>query len=314
MAMPKLIQSLFLASCAALGACASTTGETSEEIENEARRTMIENQELMTDQEKLITRLGHLRTCIADYARLRGSTRSAKDETEMLRISNYLSNQMELHYDEYRQIAEDPSRVYNREFVVATLGFSDEPEVLSDLMRCAFTDEDPAVRANAVFALGLKASPKTPTQPLMRLIENLEADNDARAGAAWTMVRIQERKPDPSPILEFWKELLRGPIDSVDDMVTKNAIEGLGHARDAQYREVVERYAKHPSPPVRYHVAIALSRILDERSIPVLIGMLKPADPNPNVRLAVRKALQAMAGNADFGENAEEWKKHFARG
>ena len=70
----------------------------------------------------------------------------------------------------------------------------------------------------------------------------------------------------------------------------------------------------HPTPKVRFNTAIALGRMNAQEHHAQLIEMLGPGESQPNVRLAARKALQALAGGVDRGYDTELWRREFERG
>ena len=52
----------------------------------------------------------------------------------------------------------------------------------------------------------------------------------------------------------------------------------------------------------------------DQTDVEALIARLGPVETNANVRLAVRKALQALAGGIDRGYDVKEWRRVFETG
>jgi hypothetical protein len=64
---------------------------------------------------------------------------------------------------------------------------------------------------------------------------------------------------------------------------------------------------------VRINAAIALGRMNAQNQYEKLLELLSPAETVPNVRLAARKALQALAGGTDHGYEVELWRREFDR-
>ena len=62
---------------------------------------------------------------------------------------------------------------------------------------------------------------------------------------------------------------------------------------------------------MRTATAIAIGRLGDLRGTEALYTLLGREEPNENVRLAARKALQALAGGEDRGYDVDEWRKVF---
>ncbi len=87
----------------------------------------------------------------------------------------------------------------------------------------------------------------------------------------------------------------------------------LGLYRNPDHAQFMEPFTKHQTPTIRRNAAIALGRMGNQESHKVLLKMIGQRESNLNVRLAARKALQALAGNMDGGYDVEKWKTLFAR-
>ncbi|MEO0479746.1 MAG: HEAT repeat domain-containing protein [Planctomycetota bacterium] len=297
------------------GACATQPERTESEKQAEEddwtdRERKDQETKDRQDDERVI--LQGLRDTLQNYTSLVNSPSSHRNESEEDRLRDYLVEVSENRYDLLVRIAQDTEHLFLREYAVGTLGFSERPEALGVLLQ-ALLDEDPAVRANAVFGLAVRRDPKTPLKPLMRIVESAEEDESRRASAAWTLYQLQTALRDPSELIPFWEKQLQG-TDTPETVVVQ-AIRGLGQTRDPKHREVIEQFADHPTPLIRMATAIAIGRMRDQESIPTLLSMLERASTEPNVRLTIRKALQEMAGRGvDFGEDLAEWRRYFQRG
>ena len=71
---------------------------------------------------------------------------------------------------------------------------------------------------------------------------------------------------------------------------------------------------KHPTPRLRMAAAVALGRMNAQEHWQPLLELLKPQEPNPNVRLSARKALARLAGDKDYTYDIGAWRKVFERG
>lgn len=98
-----------------------------------------------------------------------------------------------------------------------------------------------------------------------------------------------------------------------DPEILTPVVRAVGLFRNPDHARFVEPLTRHRTPSVRMNAAIALGRMGNQASHKVLLKLIQPAETNPNVRLAARKALQALAGNIDAGYDVEMWKSLFAR-
>lgn len=217
------------------------------------------------------------------------------------------------HYDELVQAASNATYPGNQSIALAALGFSSRPDTLSVLLN-GVESEDFNVSNSAVLALAIFKNERTPPVVLMRCIDQLERPMSMRSNAAWALYQIQTAIVDPSEIVEYWKTVLDRPIQDTDPGVLVSAVRGMGLSRDAELASYVEKYVSTPTPQVRMAAAIALGRMQNQESYETLLALLGPAETNPNVRLAARKALQALAGGVDRGYSVEQWRKVFERG
>ena len=128
------------------------------------------------------------------------------------------------------------------------------------------------------------------------------------------LYQIQTSVVDTSDILEFWKTTLDRPIAQTDPGILVSAVRGMGLSRDPELAGHVEKYVSDPTPQVRMAAAIALGRMQNEATHESLLLLLGPGETNANVRLAARKALQALAGGTDRGYSVDQWRKVFERG
>ncbi len=246
----------------------------------------------------------------AEFVHNSGSMRM---DANVEKTEAFLRQQASDHLDMLLHEADNVTVPRNRGIAVAALGFSGSEAALDPLLNAVNAD-NPDVVANAVFGLAMLHDRRTPPSAFSTIIEDPERSPELRASAAWGLYELQQAIVETAPIVAIWVRLMSGPIDSMPPGVAVQALRGLGLTRDPNQLELVERYAAHPTPLVRWAAAIALGRIGDVGAVPTLLRLLGSGEPNQNVHLGARKALQALAGGVDLGYDVKEWQKVFDRG
>ena len=204
--------------------------------------------------------------------------------------------------------------VRNQQIAMAALGFSDRPSALDPLLNGA-AHPDSRIAGNAVLGLAILGDSRTPLAVIARVMENTSYPDLVRISAAWSLFRLETSMAEPSTTAEIWKRVLAGPIDEQKlDGVLTSALRGIGLTRDKSLSPEVVRYVSHPTPMVRMSAAISLGRLQDPSTVDALLTLIEPSEQNPNVRLAARKSLQALAGGNDRGYDIEAWRELFQRG
>lgn len=251
------------------------------------------------------------------------SARDGNNRAEQIadKISSYLRRSATKHVDMLMLTADDQSdrNVANRARAVGALGFYDPVkndknprDVLTPLLNALLAD-DPAVVNNAVFALGVLRHPRTPIDTLGVMLEDRQREERQRVGLANTLVQVQETSLKPETVRPYWQRLLLDPTDTEEDpWVLVQALRGLGRLRHGEDADLAAPYLNHPTPLVREAAAIALGYQKQRRTHEPLIARLEADEINPNVRLAVRKALQALAGGTDRGYDVKQWRRVFS--
>ena len=209
--------------------------------------------------------------------------------------------------------AADSSVVANQGIALSALGFAESKEIMPVLLSGA-QSSDPFLADRAIFGLAMLMDPATPLGVLMKVVDNPAHGIEGRASAAWTLFRLQPVTFEKEKLIAFWKQVANKPRTEVEPSVLLQAVRGLGLTRDTTNAPDVARHLDHPTPKIREASAVALGRMNAQGEVPRLIDMLTPAETNPNVRLAARKALQALSGGADRGYEVDEWRKIFDRG
>jgi HEAT repeat protein len=228
------------------------------------------------------------------------------------KLDTYIRQEVDKHFAELVRAADQRELPANRTIAAAALGFSGRREALDPLLNAAH-DKNPEVAIAALLGLAVLRDPNTPPAALGEIMMGA-ADLQVRRNASLALLKLQERLFKPEVTLPIWQQVLAEPLDKVDPAILMHAIRGVGLLRDPACARDIERYVSHPVAKLRETTAIALGRMKNPASHTSLLALLGPTESNPNVRLAARKALQALAGNVDRGYDVEEWRKAFERG
>ncbi len=204
--------------------------------------------------------------------------------------------------------------IRNQQIAMAALGFSGRSSSLDSLLNGA-AHPNPKISGNAVLGLAILGDSRTPPEVIARVMENDSFPDAVRTSAAWSLFRLQTARAKHAAINKIWKRVLSGPIDEnkLDGMLA-SALRGTGLSGDKIMSPEVVRYLGHPTPMVRMCAAISLGRLKDPSHVDALLTLIEPSEQNPNVRLAARKSLQALAGGHDRGYDIEAWRELFQRG
>ncbi|MHC5064548.1 MAG: HEAT repeat domain-containing protein [Planctomycetota bacterium] len=202
----------------------------------------------------------------------------------------------------------------NRQIAMAALGFSGRTEALDPLINGA-ASSDEKIACNAVLGLAILGDQRTPPEVIVRVMDNKKFSDMVRSSAAWSLYSLEAKVIDSKPIQAVWARVLSNPIDDESlDGVLISALRGAGLSRNKEFTPEVMRYTAHPTPLVRMSAAIALGRLKDTSSVEALLNLIETSEQNANVRLAARKALQALAGGNDRGYDVKAWRELFQRG
>lgn len=228
------------------------------------------------------------------------------------KLDNYLRTAVSKHFD--RLLTEADQREYpaNRSISLAALGFSGRSEALDPLLNGA-RDENEAIAVAALFGLAILQDPRTPPGVIGEIMLDSKKPAPVRRNASLALLRLQDKSFDTEKIAPYWVQVLARPLEEIDYAVAMHAVRGIGLLRDPANAHLAEKLASHPQPMLRVAAAIAMGRMKNESSVPVLLALLGPAETNDNVRLAARKALQALAGGIDREYDVGEWRKIFQR-
>ncbi len=199
----------------------------------------------------------------------------------------------------------------DRSISTAALGFVNDKRVLP-LLVAGLQDKDPQVKISAAFAMGVQGNPLSPVQELGKILLDPEADTTLKRNTSWALMRIQENGAPQAPFRKLWQKYLKGDPLSKDLVVLVHSIRGTGLLRSPDTLPALAPYLSYPKPLIRQATAIAMGRSGNRDAAKLLIDLLGGRENNPNVRLAARKALKALAGGAvDREYDLKAWKKEF---
>lgn len=310
-----------------LAGCASDTTGTGMDpaIEEAFRQQQQQEQELAARRNQLNRILLDLDKMVDSYVFMVNERGDWGTGDSVGKIERFLSQQVDGffniqtqqwengHYDELVRVADDPSIPGNQSISLAALGFSTRPETLSVLLN-GVENEDFNVSNSAVLGLAVFRDERTPPAVLMRCVVQEGRPLSMRSNAAWALYQLQTVLSDNEEIVEFWKSLLGKPTLAVDPGILISAVRGMGITRNPELTGYIVKFVSDPTPQVRMAAAIALGRMQNQATYESLLALLGPAETNANVRLAARKALQALAGGTDRGYDVQGWRLLFDRG
>lgn len=315
--MPTAARLLIL-SCplVALASCGSAPPPPDTELEEQRAAEERDAALALARQQAFERILNDTDRMLEQYAMALNTSGAPKSDKLAMSADKYLRRIVKENHARFMRAAHDEGFPRNRAIALGALGFSGRDDALNPLLN-GIADPNPEVVANAVFGLGILQDSRTPPSYLGRIIANAEKPDVLRAGAAWSLYQVQlEVITDVQPIVDVWIEVLSHPLEEVVPAVAVHALRGVGLLRGdgREYIETIERFVSHPTPKVRQSAAIAIGRLGVTESYTALIALIGPAEANPNVRLAARKALQALAGGVDRGYDIPEWHRVFDRG
>jgi hypothetical protein len=228
-------------------------------------------------------------------------------------LNSSIGKTVEKHYDALVRAASDSSDVYYQAIALQALGFTKRPDAMPVILQGAQTSNENVV-GSALFGLAMLQDARTPPGVIIQAIENASYSDDTRTGAAWALYRVQESMVENPDIVGYWVKLLQKPMLEISPpAVAMNAVRGLGLTRKPEHAALVAPFASHPTPKVRAAAAVALGRMQAQDQLEALLALIGPAERNPDVRLAARKALVALAGGEDCEYDIAKWRAVFQR-
>jgi HEAT repeat protein len=198
----------------------------------------------------------------------------------------------------------------NRAIAAAALGFTEDPEVMTELL-AALGDRKGDVVSNALLGLGLLAQPDTPCGQIERLLET-SSDAWTRSNAAFALQRIAAAGGRPAGLVDA----CRRALTDTEPGVRAQAATTLGIAVDAGSVDALDDLLYDDLPLVSSSAAHALASIgledLEQKG-PAARALVRGLDRVPGRhRNDVLRALVRLNG-ANLGEGAEPWQEWAAR-
>ena len=172
---------------------------------------------------------------------------------------------------------------------LATWGREAPPELISALLG-AVDDENPKVRVEAMYALGVVARPPLAEEPAQSLTKALDHyDPVVRTGAAHVIGRLQEKSAGEA--------LIRAVNDS-NPMVRFASMRALGEIREERaIQALTEQLTYYGKGEGAWSALAALARIGHSSSVPLFKARL--ADKDPYLR---RAAAEGLGRSGDTSE------------
>ncbi len=297
--------------CFAPASCGSTPkAEKKPEIEQRFLAEQKRREEFLAKASNIQRKLILLDQAMFEFASNFSHKENTKAQRKAEGLLTFLRTQtLKIENELIREQREGSPR--DRSISMAALGFVNDKRVLP-LLVAGIQDKDPQVKISAAFALGVQGNPLTPIQELGKTLLDPEADTILKRNVSWALMRIQENGAPQAPFRKLWIKYLKGDPISKDLVVLVHAIRGTGLLREPDAFPPLKPYLHHPRPLIRQATAIAMGRSGDREAAKLLIDLLGGRESNPNVRLAARKALKALAGGAvDREYDLAAWKKEF---
>lgn len=328
MKKPLLLVSLVLV--ALVPAC-STTGTASQEkgvrdpaFEKEFQAQWDRRRAKWRKPEEIGKVLLDANLLLNDYFQSRKAPGNTRVETHIVSVRKALQEIVAVNFRRLLIAAEDPTYGQNRAVALAALGFAEEKDqrdqaLLPLLNGTGATNQ--AMVSNACLGLGELKDNRTPPGVLVDLLLDHKRDKTTRMDACWALTQLQGvyAHAQREQLLGVWLQILHKsekpakPEDRMDPEILSPVVRAVGLYRNPDHAQLMESYLAHQTPGIRMNAAIALGRMGNQDSREALFKLIQPSEKNPNVRLAARKALQALAGNVDGGYDVEVWKSLFAR-
>jgi hypothetical protein len=214
--------------------------------------------------------------------------------------------------DALKALAADSSDKIDQGIALAALGFADRSDVMPVILAGAQLS-DPQLVDRAIFGLAAKHDPQTPVGVIVRVLDDKDHPEDGRLQAAWALFVLQDNGAPADEIVPVWRKILTAKKGEYHPLIVATAVRGLGITRKPDDADLVAGFLQDPTPRVRMTAAVALGRMNAQSHWKDLLDLIGPGENVPSVRLAGRKALQALAGGADRQYDQAAWRMEFDR-
>jgi HEAT repeats len=325
----KIMTKLLLVPLVLLPACAATEtgpgkGERDPAYEKERQARWDRRRKKRLTPEPIGKVLLDINVLLNDYFQARKAPGNTRVETHIVSVRKAMQDIVTINFRRVVIAAEDPEYGQNRGVALVALGFAEEKtqrdQALLPLLNAVGSKEQ-AIVSNACLGLGELKDNRTPPTMLIDLLMDPKRDKITRLNACWALTQLQGfyAPKEKNQLLLAWLQILHNadkparPEDRVDPEILTSVVRAVGLFRNPDHARFMEPFCMHETPSVRMNAAIALGRMGNQESHKVLLKLILPAETNANVRLAARKALQALAGNTDGGYDVEKWKSIFTR-
>jgi HEAT repeat protein len=204
---------------------------------------------------------------------LRGDARLAEADA----VAAGLRQEVDTAYGDFERAATGDLGPHAQYLAVSALGFSARPQATAALVG-RLEDRDARVVGNALIALGVRADPTTPLDPLLRYVDP-GAPTEPRQFAPLTVAKILEARSQagaPASAAEQVQilERLRPLAVDHEPVARLHVANALGRLTIPGAYEPLRVLAGDPQMRVRWAAASGLERVGDPRGFPEVIRLL----------------------------------------
>ena len=195
-------------------------------------------------------------------------------------------------------------REFFKSIAAFAVGWPRNPDAIEPLIQ-ALRDDSNAVVANACLGLYVLCLPEIPVEPLEEVAKHHD-DPDCRANAVLALSALAGL-PNGKRVRPILLDLLTDK----DARIRVHALRGLFKVAEKDDVDKIIPLIKDPIPLVRRAAVGVAGKLGGSKAVEALISAVSPEEPDKNVRLFARKALQRIS-KKDGGYNVNEWKRIFA--
>jgi HEAT repeat protein len=238
-------------------------------------------------------RFQRVEALIVRWDGLRNDGRASEADT----IAARLRQEVDGAFPDFERAAGGELGVHAQYLAVSALGFSASPQATRVLV-ARLGDQDSRVVGNALIALGVRADPGTPLEPIVRYV-NPQAPVEPRRFAPLTLAKVMEaraRAGQPASAGQQVQVLARLTPLAVDHdpVVRLHVANALGRLETPGTYEPLRALVGDPQMRVRWAAAASMERTGDPRGFPDVIRLLN--DVSPDSKHVIRDVLVSYAG------------------